>query len=49
MRATFLVKVGRGLFKECSCGFFLEKFLLSRLWAKVTQIFSVLRGRREFI
>lgn len=45
----FLVSSGRGLFKQCLSGFFLEKFLLNRLWAKVTQMFSGFRSRRESI
>lgn len=42
---VFPVKAGKGLFKQCPSGFFfffLEKFLFSRLWAKVIQMFSEL-------
>lgn len=49
MRAMLPVKAGRGLFEQCLNGVFLEKFLLSRLWANVTQMLSGRSGGRESI
>lgn len=45
----FLSSLGGAYLNNVSVGFFLEKFLLNRLWAKVTQMFSGFRSRRESI
>lgn len=45
----FWSALGGAYLNSASVVFFLEKFLLSRLWAKVTQMFSGLRVEREFI
>lgn len=45
----FLSALGWAYLNNVLVGFFLEKFLLNRLWAKVTQMFSGFRSRREFV